>query len=164
MFRSKNKKGFTLMEILIVMGIGILLMSISIFSISTARQKSRDGKRISDINQIRLALEQFYDACGSYPNQLVSSANNGCTLSTTFGKFLGQIPTDPKTGVGYYYYAIGSGADCYNYHIAATLENASHAELSNDNDIIVSPGAACIGGGSFVSGADGSVYDFIPNR
>lgn len=63
---NKNK-AFTLLEILIVIAIIGLLMSIILASLSSARKKSRDVKRISDLRQIQNVLEIFYDTENQYP-------------------------------------------------------------------------------------------------
>lgn len=167
--RVPSNKGFTIFEVLVVITIAFLLMGIVMYSISSARQQSRDGKRISDINLIRLALEQYYDACGTYPYTLAAGVNSGCATPTTFGSFMSQIPTDPN-GSAYYYYAAGTASDCYNYHIGATLENSNHPELDNDADVTsqgsIAPGTKCTWGGTgsdWATGA-GNVYDFIPGR
>ena len=61
MFHSfKNKaRGFTLIELLVVIAIIGILSSVVLASLSTARQKSRDAKRISDVGQIQLAAEAW---------------------------------------------------------------------------------------------------------
>lgn len=133
------RKGFTLIEILITLGIFLVILSIVIASISSARLGSRDGKRIADINQIRLALEQYYDACGQYPQSpLTTGSSSGCSGSTNLGNFISQIPKDPL-GSDYYYYPIGTSGVCYTYHISATLENSSHRELQSDSDYVPTP-------------------------
>ena len=86
---KNTKKGFTLIELLVVIAIIGILSSVVLASLSTARQKSRDAKRISDIGQIQLALELFFDANQSYPstspgcqvvvNTACSSANGSVT-------------------------------------------------------------------------------------
>jgi prepilin-type N-terminal cleavage/methylation domain-containing protein len=162
-----SQRGFTLIEIMVVIFVGLVLGTVVITSLSSARQKSRDSVRISDISKIQLALEQFYDSCGQYPNSLTTNEGQQagevyCPVGVQLGTFLSQIPVDPSTKSGYYYYATGSGTKCYSYHIGASLETTSHTELKKDSDITSSPAAACTGGGSFVSGAD-PVYDGTPS-
>lgn len=159
------KRGFTLIEILISLGIFLTILSIVIASISSARLNSRDAKRISDINQIRLVLEQYYDACGQYPQTLTTNANTGCSGSTTFGSFMSQIPTDPGSSA-YYYYPIGTSGVCYTYHISATLENSGHRELQSDSDYAPTPAPNhCTTGvnTSFQAGTDPR-YDGAPGK
>lgn len=66
----KNKtKGFTLIELLVVVAIISLLSSIVLSSLNSARAKARDARRLSDLHQIRNALELYFDDKGSYPEQ-----------------------------------------------------------------------------------------------
>lgn len=69
MFKTdkKTKKGFTLIELLVVISIISLLSSVVLASLSIARAKARDAKRLSDMHQIQLALELYRDAYGNYP-------------------------------------------------------------------------------------------------
>src|SRR5262245_50514712 len=72
--------GFTLIELLVVIAIIGILASIVLASLNTARQKSRDARRLADIKSIQLALELFFDACGGYP---VNAAAAAAPLTTT---------------------------------------------------------------------------------
>jgi len=58
---KKTKKGFTLIELLVVVSIISLLSSIVLASLNTARAKARDARRKSDLNEIRTALEFYFD-------------------------------------------------------------------------------------------------------
>ncbi len=58
--------GFTLIELLVVIAIIGLLSGIVLASLSSARIKARDIKRVSDLKNIQLALELYYDEYGTY--------------------------------------------------------------------------------------------------
>jgi len=59
---SINKqKGFSTLELLVVIVIILILAGISIIALNGQRAKARDAKRISDINQIRTVLEFYYN-------------------------------------------------------------------------------------------------------
>ena len=62
-----NKKGFTLIEILIVLGIIGLLGALSAVAINSARSKMRDAKRLADIRQVQSALEDHFKEMNQYP-------------------------------------------------------------------------------------------------
>ncbi|PIT91375.1 hypothetical protein COU17_01105 [Candidatus Kaiserbacteria bacterium CG10_big_fil_rev_8_21_14_0_10_49_17] len=64
----RNGRGFTLIELLVVIAIIGLLSSVVLASLNSARAKARDARRVSDLKQLQLALELYYDSNGSYPN------------------------------------------------------------------------------------------------
>jgi prepilin-type N-terminal cleavage/methylation domain-containing protein len=47
-----NKKGFTLIELLVVIAIIGLLSTMAVVSLNSARMKSRDARRLSDVKQL----------------------------------------------------------------------------------------------------------------
>jgi prepilin-type N-terminal cleavage/methylation domain-containing protein len=90
-------KGFTLIELLVVIAIIGILSSIIMVSLQGAKSKSRDAKRISDIAQIQLALEQYFNKYDSYPSSTASLSPD----------YISTIPLDPSGG-SYGYSAVGS--------------------------------------------------------
>lgn len=64
---TTKTSGFTLIELMIVIAIIGLLSSMVSVSLSYARIKARDARRISDLAQIRTALELYYSDHGTYP-------------------------------------------------------------------------------------------------
>jgi prepilin-type N-terminal cleavage/methylation domain-containing protein len=138
---KSNKKGFTLIELLVVIAIIGILSSVVIASMNSARKKSRDARRISDISQIQTALEMFYDA-----NQ-----NYATSTSQLVPVYLPKLPTDPM-GAAYFYASIGTGTTCSSYHLATALEEATNVALSNDAD--VAAGTVCTNGGTDFAGVD----------
>ena len=70
----KDSRGFTLVELLVVIAIIGILASIILSSLGSAKAQARDARRISDIKEIQLALELYYDANNVFPNK-ISVAN-----------------------------------------------------------------------------------------
>lgn len=68
----RTQVGFTLIELLVVIAIIGLLASVVLVSLNSARAKSRDAKRLSDIRQFANALEMYYNDNPSvgYPSTL----------------------------------------------------------------------------------------------
>jgi type II secretion system protein G len=127
---QRSSKGFTLIELLVVIAIIGILASIVLASLNSARQKGRDARRLSDVKQIQLALELYYDANGVYP-----AAITGTTL--TGPGYISTLPTDPSNGNNYTYApyaASGSASICSSYHLGADLEVANSTSLSSDAD------------------------------
>jgi len=105
--------GFTLIELLVVVFIVVLLASIVTVSLSTSRKRARDARRVVDINQVRIALEQFFSVEKNYPPPDFGPAGGYCALSSQLAPYLalGVFPRDPlDTGSscgalsGYEYY------------------------------------------------------------
>jgi len=94
---QKTEKGFTLIEVLMVVAIIGILATIVLVSLNTARSKARDVRRISDLRQLALALEMSYDDNSTYPVQAtcVDIATPLAALAT--GGYMGALPADPGT-------------------------------------------------------------------
>lgn len=65
------KKGFTLVELLVVVGIIVVLLAILLPVISSAREKARQTSCISNLHNIATAAKIFYQDNKSYPDQPV---------------------------------------------------------------------------------------------
>lgn len=132
-------RGFTLIELLIVIAIIAILSGILITSLTGSKAKSRDGKRVSDISQIQLAIEQYFDRCQQYPvpsgggtvGALTTGAGSGtCTsggTGITLGNFISQIPTPPSGASANYDYAVNSASNPTDYILHTTLETSNAA-------------------------------------
>jgi len=116
---TNTKRGFTLIELLVVIAIIGILSSVVLASLNSARQKSRDARRIGDVKQVQLALEMYYDSNNGYPTSTSSLAPDYIPIQ----------PTDPQTGSAYTYAADGTS----NYVLRATLES-DHNVLDSDVD------------------------------
>jgi prepilin-type N-terminal cleavage/methylation domain-containing protein len=91
-----NARGFTLIEILVVIAIIGLLSSIILASLNSARIKGNDSARIQNIKSLETAMEFYYDShAGTYPP--VGNPNASSLLSdarfTTVGAPNTLIPT-----------------------------------------------------------------------
>lgn len=165
-----TKKGFTLIELLVVIAIIGVLASIVLASLNNARRKSRDARRISDLKQIQLALELYFDGAGNgqYPLATTSGCSatlaNGLELLQTNG-YLPQIPHDPSSAAICYQYATPGGTRT-TYHLGGTLEETTNQALNGDKDCNSTVSASCVSTvtGAYTQGFNGAdpVYDVIP--
>ncbi len=144
--------GFTLIELLVVIAIIGLLASLILASLNTARRKSRDARRIADINQIRLALELYAGANSqNYTTNIYTACGAAGSLCPTY---IPAVPKDPVGNIQYNYAALGSGASCTSYHLGATLAEIGNPALQGDVD--AAAGTICTGGGTEFSGLSAS--------
>lgn len=70
-----NSRGFTLVELIVVIAIIGLLTTIGISSYARVRLLARDAERHNDLNQMRLALELYYTDVKTYPQSACDSGN-----------------------------------------------------------------------------------------
>ncbi len=142
----KGEKGFTLIELLVVIAIIGILATIVLVSLNTAREKSRDVRRISDLRQVALALEMYYDDESGYPSDTVASDDDWAVLDTELEAapvYMTSVPVDPSSNT-YYYHPNGTTANgATNYILGATLENTSHSAFDDDVDGTVN-GLNCV--------------------
>jgi len=128
--RLHQNRAFTLTELLVSIAIIALLSSIIMVNLSSSRGKARDAQRISDVSQIQLALQLYFDRCGQYPSTVSTGATSaGCPSGVTLGNYISVIPT-PPSGAGqasYDYATLTSGSSVVNYVLHATLESYNAA-------------------------------------
>jgi len=123
---KKQKLGFTLIEVLIVVSIIGLLTSATLLGLGSFRQTGRDARRISDLRQIQNALELFYAKNSAYPNALSDI--------TTAGIGITSLPKDPNTNVDYEYSKTNCPAGV-SYVLRAVFEDANNRALADQGTI-----------------------------
>jgi prepilin-type N-terminal cleavage/methylation domain-containing protein len=164
MSSKKAKLGFTLIELLVVIAIIGVLASIVLASLNSAREKSRDARRLTDIKQIQLALELYFDGTGSgqYPVTSTTCTDGGGAANAEHNglnalandNYIPQIPRDPNLGTpsDCYEYATPTTGSRTVYHLGASLEDTSHSALDGDQDCSSAPTADCAGSLAFTNG------------
>lgn len=140
MKNKNNIRGFTLIEMLVVIAIITILSGIIITNMSGAKGKARDTKRISDMGNLQMALELYFDRCNKYPpvdTVVVGGVGQGvgspgdCDRQKTgagggeysMADFIDPIPT-PSVG-GHYEYAVSSTRTDYVLHTVMESPNSA---------------------------------------
>ncbi|MFN4212443.1 MAG: type II secretion system protein [Microgenomates group bacterium] len=118
---------FTLLEMLVVIGIIAVLIGMGAVSYSTAQRKARDAKRKSDLKAIQNALEQYYSICNyQYPSSygFLGSGSLTCDTQTV-------ISTAPKDPLGQNYQCVGT-CNASQYTICSpNVNGTSRLESAN---------------------------------
>lgn len=110
MRNQKNKEGFTLLEIMLVVAIIGLLAAIAIPAFLTARDKSQTNVCISGLRQIDSAKEQWALTEGKRDAYVVEDTDKaGATGIDSYMK--GGEPSCPASGV-YTYQPVGTSPTC----------------------------------------------------
>ncbi len=102
----RERAGRTLVEVMVVITVIGLITSFVLTSITDTRKKARDDKRISDINQIDMAIKmyaQFNNGNAIGVPGWYAQVNNTCAGWYVGGKpvaealkpFLNKVPDDP---------------------------------------------------------------------
>ncbi len=96
---KKKNKGFTLIEILVVIGIIAILATIVIIAINPARQfqQARDTQRTSNVNAILNAIGQYVaDNKGELPS-IPDGEVDDDLCNDLVPTYLPSLPTDPNS-------------------------------------------------------------------
>ena len=86
-----SSRGFTLIELLVVIAIIALLSSVVLSALNTARAKSRDAMRLSELREVQKALETYHLQNGAYP-----STGVGASIPNLAPAYISSIPQEPQ--------------------------------------------------------------------
>ena len=89
-----SERGFTLLELMIVMAIMGILVTIAQPNLKQSIVRAKEAVLREDLYQIRDALDQYYADNGKYPTQLADLINT----SEKAKSYLRDLPKDPFTG------------------------------------------------------------------
>lgn len=115
LYNKNNKKGFTLVELIVVITILSILWLIAFISLQWYSKASRDSKRIADMSRIKTSLELFQIESWKYPEPswVIDMTYSGTIAAWHQGTFwdstyrnvekLDKIPLDPVTESEYTY-------------------------------------------------------------
>jgi prepilin-type N-terminal cleavage/methylation domain-containing protein len=140
-------RGFTLIEMLVVIAIIAILSGIIIANLSGAKGKARDAKRVSDLGNIQMALELYFDRCNQYPQPTSgngSAIGNGgtgqCAKKNTntnteyvMTDFIASIPKPTPEVAGHTFYEYGTNGTYTDYVIHSSLESPNAAVVDGLN-------------------------------
>ena len=169
MFKKKNsafakasagkQKGFTLLELLVVIGIIGLLASILVINLTSARRRARDTKRVADVRNLQTANEDYYGKNGKYPS-IIADLVTGTQVPVW--------PLDPLAPAGtactgnsdfcYWYaaYTPTGAIGPQSYHIGTSLEDQGSVLLNQDRDCVSTTGSGCPNSSAYTNGFNGA--------
>lgn len=135
-FKSAKSRGFTIVELLIVIVVIGILAALVVVTYNGIQQKARDTERKTDINALHGQLEAYQAQNGKYPT--LANVNDATFRSTNMKGLDAAALQDPKgtaqtlvaaPAADSYAYAVspascdnGAGGDCTSYTLTANLE------------------------------------------
>ena len=126
------KRGFTLVELLVVISIIGVLSALIISNLNDARARARDVRRKTNLNQLKTSLRLYYNDYQSYPNDAFgrylpycgAGGNQNCQEGDPFTvagtTYMSQLPE-------YQYDQTGSGE---SFILKVILENGSDPDIA----------------------------------
>jgi prepilin-type N-terminal cleavage/methylation domain-containing protein len=133
---KSKEKGFTIVELLIVIVVIGILVALVITTFSGIQRRARDTERQTDIKAMHGQVEAYYAQNGNYPT--LANLNDDDWVGTNLaGLDLGALQDPNGSGndlqssaaANIYAYAAtpsgcdnGTGGDCTGYTLTATLE------------------------------------------
>ncbi len=127
MGEQKQKKGFTIIEVVLVLAIAGLIFLMVFIALPALRRSQRDRERGNDVAEIAAAMQNYrVHNNGRLPGTIKSGGNtgracfmqsgSGCNVLTELNDFLKRYASDyvdPSTGKPYKFVAAGiSGSSC----------------------------------------------------
>lgn len=95
-----RKRGYTLIEVLIVVAILAILTLGAITALSGQRRRAEDAKMKADLDRLRIAFEDYYNDHNCYPPVAWFATATSCG-SNLMAPYLQAIACDPHTGLPY---------------------------------------------------------------
>ncbi|MDP1722083.1 MAG: prepilin-type N-terminal cleavage/methylation domain-containing protein [Candidatus Gottesmanbacteria bacterium] len=157
------KKGFTLIELLVVIAIIAVIIGAAVPNLLSARERAKDTKKKSEIQQLKQALRLYYNDYNSYPtnfnggigkqNYIKGCGSLGtsecpmtpaCTSAADFTAggtdgcaviYMKKFPSD--LGSSMFYYPVASNTD--DFCLKVPLDNASDAEIAKSQTKCATP-------------------------
>ncbi len=149
----KRERGFTLIEMMVVVAIIAILVALLVPNFVRARAQAQTAACEANLKEIATALELYDTDNQSYPN--FNGTALGQSADPSFSQYLQQIPVDPAAGPGKYYSVTVNAASasgpatysitCPGVHDPATLQNVNsgtsdtHIRYDSRNGLSTAP-------------------------
>jgi len=131
----RSRKGFTILELLIVIAVIAILVGIALPKFKGMRDEGSIAKAKGELRTLQTAVESYNIHNGAYP------ANIGAALTGATPQIIATAPTDPFSGAAYGYVL---AAPYYVIYSAGPGSAAGTATVTALGAVTETNGASCI--------------------
>ncbi len=170
-----RSSGFTVLELLIILGIITILIGLVLISLNAARHHSNDERRIATIKTVALGLQNYFNICRQYPVNLVAGETCSVLAPKTLVDVIPEaVPLDVNGPLSKYHYESlvindprQPNTECTNFHLWVELESdgASFASQRSSKTVIDHTAAnlnQCFGNSATpISAPDPKIFDIF---
>ena len=146
--KASSKKGFTLLELMIVIVILGVLTTLISGNFLNSLKRGRDTRRKADLQNIQKALELFYEDKKAYPTFNIFATEGALCETQVSGScassekaYMQKVPADTTGDCDYLYVSDGT-----QYQLYSTIENAEdqgQGVIQSDNGGYASTDCGC---------------------
>lgn len=123
--RKTNSKGFTIIELLVVIVIIGILVALALPQLFAAQARGRDTERKNDLKNIKTQLETYFNDEGSYPTGTLEAERETLNLSEA------DIEAPRDNNPPYEYIPSTDGS---TYVLRTELENTDDSSITSEGD------------------------------
>lgn len=123
----KEQKGFTIIELLVVIVIIGILVALALPNLFSAQARGRDTDRKNELKNLQTRLETYFNDNGEYP-----STNTAAMVTALGGSATDDEYVDPRNNA--YVYASADGS---SFSLTADLENDDDPDADGSGNYVL---------------------------